>query len=283
MARRTGARKPNSPARHAEYSVHAKVSSVSRFMSVVQSIADQWDSEQPATPTIWFRGQSSAEWSLLPGLYRPGNHPDDEDSFRDAFRLRAHPYLSEVTYRPADDWDWYFLMQHYGLPTRLLDWSESALVALLFAVLDEDASRDGAVWVLDPFVLNREVTKKGDILYSHGDRVLRRYLSPAWESSTPIPKTPIAFDPPYNSKRLVAQRGRFTIHGSDRRGVDAYALLRKRLLKIVVPGAEKWRVKEQLAFAGITESVIYPDLAGLSRDIAYEWQTRTRQPAAIQR
>lgn len=53
---------------------------------------------------------------------------------------------------------WLTLMQHYGLPTRLLDWSESPLVALYFALSsDEDAKTDAAVWVLNPMRLNKKV------------------------------------------------------------------------------------------------------------------------------
>jgi len=57
---------------------------------------------------------------------------------------------------PKDEWDWIFLMQHYRAPTRLLDWSESPLVALYFALVDKlQEDSDGALWCMDPIALNR--------------------------------------------------------------------------------------------------------------------------------
>lgn len=100
--------------------------------------------------TILFRGQSDREWKLLPSiadvgrnkrqrdpLYRKSNEANtdslllaEERMFRQLKR-RSHPFLN---IRPDSDWDWLALAQHYGIPTRLLDWSINALAALWFTV-----------------------------------------------------------------------------------------------------------------------------------------------------
>jgi FRG domain len=58
---------------------------------------------------------------------------------------------------PQNSWDWYFTMQHFGAPARLLDWTEGVLIALYFVVKDSSGEDDPAIWALDPWWLNKPV------------------------------------------------------------------------------------------------------------------------------
>jgi hypothetical protein len=99
---------------------------------------------------IWFRGQSDESWSLEPGVFRQKD-TYDEGSAAWHFMLTA----TEERSRCSTDFEWLCLMQHYGLPTRLLDWTQSALVALFFACEEIDKqSVDGSLFILNAQKLN---------------------------------------------------------------------------------------------------------------------------------
>ena len=135
------------------------VNSVSQVMELLQSHLERFhrykvEDFSLETPYrfpfgIWFRGQGDAGDDLVPQIFRSDY---DESSMFHHFQIRAPEHRG--TYRSV--FDWLCLMQHYDLPTRLLDWSESVLVALFFAVRDdENRSSEGRVYVLNARRLNR--------------------------------------------------------------------------------------------------------------------------------
>jgi len=118
---------------------HLKVvRSVEEFVKEISLLREQWYPDEPLVP--WCRGQERAEWDLIPKLYRLTSDDDylnTEYEIREEFVTRA-PALSDYSKLTEDsalnNWESYFVMQHYGTPTRLLDWTEASLVALYFAV-----------------------------------------------------------------------------------------------------------------------------------------------------
>ena len=127
--------------------------SVKTFTGLVVEIEKKWAGDSNESG-LWYRGHTEKTWELLPKFYREVENPTirDEDDIREGFVIRAPHLTSE---KPQNEWEWYFLMQHYGAPTRPLDWTDGALIALYFAVRDNPGYQDAAVWLLDPWEMNK--------------------------------------------------------------------------------------------------------------------------------
>lgn len=252
-----------------------RVTNIPGFLEVVQEWTNEWFVNEK-TWGPWFRGQSNATWRLRPSLYRypPGvRHIRTlEDEFRQEFVVRA-PTLGPE--RPQTSWDWYFLMQHCGAPTRLLDWTESALIGLYFAVRDKANEADAAVWILEPWMLNKYVAGFNEVIapgagpgmvQEHADRY-RKWLPDRFSEPQILQKVlPAAVYATHFSRRSSSQRSCFTIHGSDFDGFDHLPKkVRPYLRRVVIPGSKARDIERSLSVAGIDEVTVYPDLDGLGR------------------
>lgn len=258
--------------------------SVSEFVKHATAIRERWfDNDDPWGP--WFRGQQRAHWGLSPKLYREyGDYRSIrndcvEDEIREEFATRA-PNLSEAPIK-GGSWDWYFLMQHFGAPTRLLDWSEGALIALYFAVRDNPGYYDAAVWVLDPYELNKRSIGLEEVIppsepgvTARDQKRIEAWLPARFSRRSKLPGTPVAVYPTHTMRRISAQRSCFTIHGEDGAGLDKLEGSRC-LVKIVIPSDKVSRIRRELETSGIDEATIFPDLDGLGRTVSARWKVNT--------
>ncbi len=168
---------------------------------------------------LWFRGQPT-DATLSPRLYRKEYRDADEAEIRLQFQSRAIQLMQGRVPDPERKWDWYFLMQHYGAPTRLLDWTDNPLVALFFAVADERNQGDASVWVLDPYWLNHRLFKgvDGPLLPDWQEaQVYLKSLERAFMSAAHVRiQRPAALDPPHVDRRLAVQASHFVIFGKSK-------------------------------------------------------------------
>ena len=239
------------------------------------------DRHSPAVPT-WYRGSGDRADKLRPLLYR--NDAEDlpaiiakERDLLAKFRQRSLPYLARDL---VDDDDNLLFMQHYRIPTRLLDWTENPLVALFFALTDSRAAQiaRSAVWLLRPVLWNRRFLK--DI--KEEPRVLSAkedILKPYWDvTAKNFRDWPLALHGAHNSVRLAAQKGTFVLFPQTSKDpMEAWIARdngkefdRGTLVRIEIPPEAVVGMREALFALGITEATVYPDLEGLAKELSRE-------------
>lgn len=273
-----------------EHTVHSFAEYVSRVESLQEGTLGR----------LWFRGCSKSTYSLLPSLYRHPNSTSPsqvqqlEGDLMLRFKQRAIPFHDRNL---SDEWELLFFMQHYGVPTRLLDWSENPFVGLYFAIIDRvggqaakgptrkkaakkrtrgQSTIDSAVWVLNPRTWNKHALRHrsfdGDVLDSDHDAINGHRPGNVFSEMT---SSPVALYGSHNSPRIVAQRGAFTIFGQDSRPMedilDEEGFPAESLVKIVIPEGDVPRLRSATLRYGLVESVIFPDLDGLAKEIKREY------------
>lgn len=206
---------------------------------------------------FWFRGHEDVAWELIPSALR---YRTQEERARALGLISDFKRIGEIKLQrlPGADEElkWVQLAQHFGLPTRLLDWTESATIALHFACLGVRA--DGLVFILNPVDLNKlRYPQKPRILDPQLDgAIIRRYLMlGAKQSHRGLPT--VAVNPVWNSERLMLQKGAFTLHGS-RFDIDAKQA--PSLVAIPILKESKPKLREELGRVGVDEISIFPEL-----------------------
>jgi hypothetical protein len=236
--------------------------SIDELTALIAAATDGWD-------TRWYRGAKAPTYSLLPKLFRDPSLKAREGYISVEFRRRARPNLQAI----QTPFEWLCAMQHYGFPTRLLDWSESLAVALYFTIrpvgIDLAAP---TIWVLNPFELRSfagtkiaspkipiatdlEVISNADIAFE--DEVDKT------EKTTS--RYPLPVIPDFLFNRLATQNGAFTIHGTDDRALEEVIpkSKRKMLLKFV---ARPNKIKEIWTCLDLiipSSDAVFPDLEGI--------------------
>ena len=218
----------------------------------------------------WFRGLKNRH-HLEPSLMRLTKKlsaKDHEQFERDVFyefKARA----SDLRSRNLTDWEYLFWSRHYGLPTRVLDWTDTLAVALYFATIGDDPKAmptESTVWCLNPYVLNR-MEDEEDIVVP--ESLTEDDFGEVLSSTGPWPwKSAVAIYPIQINERVRAQHGWFTIHGSDRRPLDEQ--VPKALRKLILSERCVKECVEFLEIAGFDRYAIYPDHESLAKSIVQD-------------
>jgi FRG domain len=193
-----------------------------------------------------FRGVTDISYPLVPKIGRSTFGVRYERHMLQAFSRETPAYINRW---PLDsEWELLALAQHHGLPTRLLDWTESPLVAGYFACRDH-RDRDGAIYALNT-------------------------VSVADPAISPFSTKRVAkFRPSHITSRITAQRGVFTIHNDPQRPLPEGDSRKKayRVRKVVIRAAVKQRILWDLSRFNINTRSLFPDLDGLARFLTWAY------------
>ena len=227
------------------------VQSVSEFVSLLQ--------QGSRSQRLLFRGQNTDK-PLLPKLVRlaqeKGITPDQmnavEQKMLERFRRESIPMLG--TTKERTDWELLSVAQHHRMPTRLLDWTSSALVGLWFAVASDPPNREkhGVVWIIDN--PNEKKLEPSDNIFD-------------------LEKT-YFFQPFHIDRRIVAQSAWFSIYRHNR--TEFLPLERQKrydsnLKCFILPRQCFERLRQELRLLGVSQATLFPDLEGLGADIQAEF------------
>lgn len=236
-------------------------------------------SDLPGDRALWFRGAGCGMHPLLPTLMRDGQ--PSEKVFEREVRLLARFRQRSMAYWPVgypqNDWEHLFAMQHYGIPTRLLDWTENVFVGAHFALSDNPKAHkehEGpctpAIFCLDPVAWNRKAPPLSE--FGEDTHVLTTVDEEA-EAYRPVTSrkrtaTPVAIFGSHNSERIVAQRGTFVVWGKETKAMQLFAddLGDSLLWQIDLTGDRDGLLRD-LRSLGFSETMVFPELPSLADEL----------------
>jgi len=264
------------------------VSSVVTFVERVQGEYEKWNTKSYP----WFRGEPESEEPLLPRLYREknkdGSYKFNENQLVQMFRMKAPALIQDAVlpHRKGETDLWLFLMQHFRLPTRLLDWTEGALIALYFALQDiKPEDKNPVVWMLDPVKLNNLSVGKDlkdnefPLTWVGENNIGSLNISAAWEEDSKGTDIPVAVHPTNMHVRFSVQRSCFTVQGKIKKSLKACIegklredklgteTLNRVLKKFTIASNCAQKMIRELRMLGISHTTIFPTMDGLSTEL----------------
>ena len=235
-----------------------EIKNIGSLIEEIKKTESQFDNAQ-----LWFRGQRDYSWNLIPSVHRVD--PILETEFANRFRLQAPGVHSNCP--PTKDYPkWLPFMQHYGLPTRLLDWTESPLIALFFAAENRNFSGDRSLWMLAPGKLNLQYGFE-PIPFLENEQIKTTVENTFNHEKKETPYEFLSVTAPHHDSRISMQMAQFTIHNV-REPLEKHANAMTFIRKFKIPDNAIQIIRTELNILGVRRSKIYPDLDNLAKEIS---------------
>lgn len=281
------------------YEIKKNISSLGDFTNLIKNKKSEFPNKvltnNPVNDIFIYRGCSDIEYKLLPGILRKTDAKKDkvenykylalgdEKLILREFINYASKYIKLSQYNYVQ---WAEYAQHYGLPTRFLDWTNNPLVALFFACRDND-EKDGCVWMLHEYNYTKSVHKDPENFnanYTIGESIKSMMLD---DNPDARYKMPIIYKPTYVDDRMNNQKSIFMAWGSDEKPFEDLVYNRVEhienvnddngavitdsrisnavLFRIIIKANEKHHIVRELDSVGINDMFLFPGLDGIGR------------------
>lgn len=209
------------------------------------------------------RGQSR-NYPLLPSALRCDENENRRYSKRSIRRFLEEFKINSYQYMPnpwdvSNDIEWMLYAQHYGIPTKLMDFTTSHITSLLFAVegaFRNDTEEDAVVYFLNPRELNIKFMDKGAILN----------LSAIDNSILDGLDGPVVVQGRKLNPRINAQKGVFVLFNDEDKPLDSIDD-KSVLLSVKIDRGSVKNILSALYSMGVTFTHVYPELGSVARDI----------------
>lgn len=232
-----------------------------------------------------YRGMPNSSFKMETSLHRNCKQLQKElepailENFA-KYAVLGDPTIAESVWRQM------ILGQHYGLPTRLLDWTHSALIGLHFATAEDNLAlmeqHDCMVWRIDmsemlsllPERYQQIVNRKQSTVFSV-DMLLEAADSLSEYDSDMGDNSMIIIEPPSINQRIVNQYSFFSLVPMEMTDIEKFLDERtEKTIKYVIRADLRWRVRDMLDQINISERIVYPGLDGLSKWIARHYYVK---------
>ncbi len=234
--------------------------SLSGFVAAVENLYTSYKAGD-----LLFRGHKSKDYGLIPSIGRKKKNSNESEYVDNAeqsiFNEFCRLYYPYINHRPTRRLDMLFLAQHYGLPTRLLDWSFNPLIALYMSceevkeegVEKDEISKDGRIFV-------KVLKDSNDVKCNNADEDPFTYFNDKGNEII----MPDNIDVRYRN-----QQGIFEIFANPREESQNY------LYYIDIPSDSKIQIRKSLSHIGIDEKFIYPDMERLTSYLKEKYRNKT--------
>ena len=245
---------------------------------------------------LWYRGDSDAGRSLMPSIFRllenevsrvwnPTSEEINECRWQEYQAnhrfLRLAKAIDKDFPDDSDRVSQLVVMRHHGLRSRLLDWTASPLVALLFAVVKGviKSETGSCVWILAPYRLKNKFGIPGTGVLPWNADPLPQMAKCAFDDNQSESGKILPFIPQYSMPRHVAQKSMFTMHSSHQ-PLNHFPDSGNFLRKIIIPQGCQRNIYVELSNAGITWDLLFPDLDGVAKWVNIHTERRFKEKKA---